>query len=83
MKLDNRKESSFSEYVETSLPTLKFVKGGDLDYNIKPNELDPALQKSKIGKSAGPDLICNEMLKHGGGSLQSNISALFKSILRD
>ena len=48
-----------------------------------PNELDKALQKSKNGKSAGPDLICNEMLKYGGESLHLAILALFNSILRD
>ena len=57
-------EGPLSEYVETSLPTLEsLAKEVDLDYNITPNELDKALQKSKNRKSAGPDLIWNEILK--------------------
>ena len=84
MKIDNKREGSFTEYVEASLPTLEsLAKEGDLGYTITPNELDKALQKYKNGKSAGPDLICNEMLKYGGESLHLAILALFNSILRD
>ena len=69
IKKDDKRGSTFSEYVETSLTTIEnLATEGDLDHNITLRELKRALQKTKNGKSTGPDLISNEMLKYGGGT---------------
>ena len=69
-----QRENSFSEYVESSLPIIEeLASEGALDYSVTLKELQMALLKSKNGKSAGPDLIGNEMIKYGGEHLHRSL----------
>ena len=50
-------------------------------HEINITEIKNTLKKAKIGKSAGPDMISNEMLKFGGDTLHLAINHLFNIIM--
>ena len=68
IKYNANPSNDYADYVENCLHTIeKYASEGSLDHQITMGELSIHLQKDKNGKSTGPDLINNEMLKYGGG----------------
>ena len=53
----------------------------NLDYEISFRELKLHIRKLKLNKAAGPDLLCNEMIKLGETWLTPLLHKLFNSIL--
>ena len=55
----------FSDYINNSLPIAEMVMNstGPLDYPITESELEHSTKELKKNKAAGPDHLCNEILK--------------------
>ena len=64
----------------------RYVKGElevmfqELDTKVSLNEIRKGVQSLKCGKSCGPDLFSNELLKYGINSLIEYIHVLFNKI---
>ncbi len=56
-------------------------KQNTLDYDISFRELKLHIRKLKLNKAAGPDLLCNEMIKLGETWLTPLLHKLFNNIL--
>ena len=80
---NNSTSNQFLTYVTTSLPTIENCSNGPgpLDDIISDTELEKAIKGLKNGKSCGPDMISNEMLKYGGQGLKEAVRHLFNLIL--
>ena len=77
-------KKGYAEYIDNSINIIdKQIKGnGPLDHDINLKEVQSVLNKAKCGKSAGPDLVTNEMLKFGGNTLHVAIVHLFNIIIK-
>jgi hypothetical protein len=66
LNIDNKKyDKNFHSYVSNSLPIIEqhATKNGPLDNGFVSNEISKSINKLHRGKSAGLDLITNEMFK--------------------
>jgi hypothetical protein len=72
----------FLDYVYNSLPNIENTTSGNLDYEISFDEVSKAINKAKKGKSTGPDMISNDMLKSGSIYLLYALQHLFNIILK-
>ncbi len=72
---------SNSETVELSSLEYANSNRNNLDYEIGFRELKLHIRKLKSNKAAGPDLICNEMIKLGETWLTPLLHKLFNNIL--
>ena len=82
VKYSGTSDEGHLNYVENCLPLIETLAEEDcLDHTIQLGELNISLKKAQNGKSTGPDLINNEMLKHGGDLLHQGLLHLFNVIL--
>lgn len=81
--LNDKKRNLPNEYaLEEEIKTLKkHTKDKYLNKTIEITEIEKAIRKLKTNKSAGPDGICNEMLKCGENYLLHSLQVLFNLIL--
>jgi hypothetical protein len=69
-------QDQLKEAEKTSLPIFN-----ELDFHITLKEINKAKRKLKHSKAAGPDRICNEMIKHGQTFLTSILLKIFNASL--
>lgn len=79
----NNTNEQFNDYVTESLPTLERISSslGPMDHSITEIEVRKIIKQLHSGKAVGPDLICNEMLKHGIDILLKPMVHLFNLII--
>jgi hypothetical protein len=75
--------NKYSDYIDNSLEVIeKQNSDGPLDHCFDIKELESVFKCIKSGKSAGPDLVTNEMIKFGGNTLHLAVIHLFNIILK-
>ena len=80
----SNESDTWSEYVRVYTRGVSLNSVQNLGY-IQPitiSEMNKAAQKLKNGKSAGPDLLTNEFIKHAIGSTGEHLLLVFNEILR-
>jgi hypothetical protein len=82
---DSKFDRPFYEYVTHSIPIIENEVAhlaGPLDDEILEGEIFQALKKLNTGKSAGIDMVSNEMLKSASDVLRKPLAHLFNVILK-